>query len=334
MDFSPTYDPDEIPWQLIVASFQGRLEAEEKAQLDEWLSLSPANQEKYAQWQQLWRQGLTNYEWYRQANAPAALHSLRERIGREEAKIIRPFFGKRRMRWMAAAAVILLALGAGWWYFTTPAATLYETAEKEQKTITLPDGSSVSLQPQTAIRVAGNYNKSERTITLSRGEAFFEVKHQAQLPFIVNLGITSVKDIGTSFTIQKKEDSIKVTVRTGKVAFVKNSTGEQHELSGGMALSFHNREESFGEIALAGPAIDAGGQDSTFRDIPLGDIIANMENKYGKKILLTDSSIGKKKLTIRLAGQSFDDALRTICISLNLTYSEKAGIYVLKNKYH
>jgi len=330
MEFSPKYEPDEIPWQLIAASFQGDLDAEEKAQLEQWLSLSPVNREKYAQWQQRWQGGFTNYDWYRQADAPAALRSLRERLSREEERIIRPAFRIRKMQWMAAAAVIIVLIGTGWWYFTGQAGTRYETAEKEQKTVTLPDGSSVSLQPRTTIQVAANYNKSERTITLSRGEAFFEVRHQAQSPFIVNLGTTSVKDIGTSFTIQKHADSIQVTVHTGKVAFVRNSTGEQHELAAGMALAFHNREESFGKINPAGQTPGAGGYDSTFLDAPLAGIISYMETKYGKTIRLADSSLMQKKVTIRLAGESFDDAMKIICASLNLRYSEKAGVYILK----
>ena len=348
MDYSPTNNAEEIPWPLIVASFQGGLDAEGAVQLEQWLSLSPANRERYARYEQLWREGLTEYDLYLLADAPAGWTSLQERLSREalstgreapsegkvassEGKVVHGSFQRKITRWLSVAAILLLLAGAGWWYFTRSApGTVYQTAVNEQKTITLPDGTSLSLQPQTAISVADDYNKTSRRVTLVRGEALFDVRHQAELPFIVNVGSASVKDIGTSFTIRKKEDSIHVTVHTGKVAFVKNSTGEQHELSGGMAMSFHSREESFGATITQGQPVGAGGYDSTFQDIPLGDIIAIMQKKYGKEIRLADSSMLQKKLTIRLAGESFDDAIRVICATLSLEYSESDGVYVLK----
>lgn len=334
MDNALTNNAENIPWELIAASLQGDLDAEGTAKLEQWLSLSTANREKYSQWQRLWPGGLTNYELYLSADAPAGWTSLQERIsgeGSSEAKLIRGSFGKKIRTRLAAAAVIVLLAGAGWLYFTRPApADLYYAAENEQKNILLPDGSSVALQPLTSIQVAGDYNKTGRTITLVKGEALFEVQHQAQSPFVVNIGTTSVKDIGTSFTIRKREDSIQVTVHTGKVAFVKNSTGEQRELSGGMALSFHTHAERFGEIIPVEQAFGAGGPDSTYQDIPLVDFIAAVEKKYHKKIRLEDSSMAQMKLTIRLGGESFGNVMKTICASLNLQYSEKDGCYILK----
>ncbi|MBS1603748.1 MAG: hypothetical protein JST42_13850 [Bacteroidetes bacterium] len=77
MKILPAYtNKEEIPWEVIGASLQGELTAEEV----QTLSLSPAGQEKYVLWQWLWREMLADYELYLQMNLEAALDLLRERI--------------------------------------------------------------------------------------------------------------------------------------------------------------------------------------------------------------------------------------------------------------
>jgi hypothetical protein len=74
MKIMPTYTKEEIPWELISASLQGDLTAEER----EILGSSPAAQEKYVLWQWLWREMLADYELYIQMNIEAALKRLRD----------------------------------------------------------------------------------------------------------------------------------------------------------------------------------------------------------------------------------------------------------------
>jgi len=80
MKILPAYNnKEEIPWEVIAASLQGELTAEEV----QTLSLSPAGREKYVLWQWLWREMLADYELYLQMNLldlDAGLDVLRERI--------------------------------------------------------------------------------------------------------------------------------------------------------------------------------------------------------------------------------------------------------------
>jgi transmembrane sensor len=330
MGISSAYDSEEIPWQLVADSFCDDLPEDERAQLDRWLAISASNREKYVQWQQRWQEGFANYNWYQEADAQAAWHSLSERIGVQETNVTRLSPVGRRVRWMAAAALLLVVLGGGWWYVNKGTETFYETAANEQKRVALPDGSSIILQPETALSVEANYNKRERRIRLDRGAAVFDVKHLAQLPFIVNMGATRILDIGTRFTIEKKEDQVEVSVQTGEVAFIKNSNGEEHDLSKGMALAFHTRKNSFGEVTRTGAAADSAGSDPSFRDAPLADILTYLETTYGRTIRVEDSSLLQQKITMRLAGESFEEALKIISISLNLKYTTEADLYILK----
>jgi hypothetical protein len=76
MEILPAYNKEEIPWEVIAASLQGELTAEEA----QTLSLSPVGRERYVLWQWLWREMLADYELYLQMNIEAALDLLHQRI--------------------------------------------------------------------------------------------------------------------------------------------------------------------------------------------------------------------------------------------------------------
>lgn len=78
MKILPAYNKEEIPWEVIAASLQGELTAEEM----QTLSLSPVGQEKYVLSQWLWREMLADYELCLRMNPEAALELLRQSLAK------------------------------------------------------------------------------------------------------------------------------------------------------------------------------------------------------------------------------------------------------------
>jgi transmembrane sensor len=249
----------------------------------------------------------------------------------EEGKDGNKVISIKRGMVVAAAAVLLLVAGAEWWYMSGRSAAIQYATSNEQKKISLPDGSTMVLHPQTHIQVARNYNTGARTVTLISGQAYFDVSHQAQRPFMVDMDAASVKDIGTSFTVEKTVDSIKVTVSDGKIAFIKKENGESREISAGGAICLYTGKLHSGEIRATDPA-GSSADPLRFDNAPLSEVIAALQKLSGKKILLDDTLMAQKRLTVRLGGESFDDALKIICASLNLKYAGRNGEYILKMK--
>jgi transmembrane sensor len=331
MDVQPSYN--NLPWEIILSALQGSLSPEEDLEFRKWLDSSAENRQNYEYLQRAWKDRLADYIPYAAADEGKAWEALQQTISQRSAARA-PVERKLPMisRWAAAAAVILLATGAGWWYLSRKnAPTLYETA-REQKLISLPDGSTVDINPQTRIRVALEFNKADRTVVLEAGEAHFAVAHQAERPFVVDVDAVSVADIGTDFTVQKTKDSIKVTVTGGKVAFIKKETGETRELSAGSSLTYFIAENRFGDVKTATDTGMNGASNLRFDNAPLSEVISALQKASGKPITLDDPSTGQKRLTVHLEGESFDNALKIICASLNLEYTENKGSYVLRNK--
>lgn len=148
-----------------------------------------------------------------------------------------------RTWWVAASVAILMAVGFGL-YLTRIASQeiQYVTAETqrgEQTTVTLPDGSVVRLNAESSITYPQQFTSLEtRDIQLS-GEAFFDVAHDEEKPFIIRSGDLVTTVLGTSFNIRAypEDKNIAVTVATGKVS---------------IAVARHQDQRTVGELLVPG----------------------------------------------------------------------------------
>ncbi len=104
---------------------------------------------------------------------------------------------------------------------------LSTTEAGQIKKIVLPDSSIVWLNAASRLRVKGGFIGDIREVYLDEGEAFFEVKKNADKAFIVHSQGINVKVLGTSFNVRsyKALPFVKVNVTTGKVGIAK---GDKH----------------------------------------------------------------------------------------------------------
>jgi ferric-dicitrate binding protein FerR (iron transport regulator) len=162
------------------------------------------------------------------AHSVHILEKIHQRISARKAPVVRTLWSGR---WkVAAAAIIILAAGAGVLsLFRKPVKQLLVTAEKQRKTVTLPDGSVAYLEPGTTLRYTGNYGKQERNVTLE-GEALFNVEKDDAHPFIVASSLISTKVLGTSFNMEARNVSeAKVVVLTGMVQVAAKGEEDQED---------------------------------------------------------------------------------------------------------
>lgn len=310
MDQSPSNIFDDLPWQLIVPSLQGELSPEEEQAFSEWLNASPANKEKYEQLKKVWREDMADYTLYENADANQAWTALQKKDSRVLS-----------MKKWTIAAVILLLIGApSIWYFTSGNnQIIYQTAATEKKTLPLPDGSIITLQPGSSLQIAKNHSRSTN-VTLTKGAASFEVVHNKNLPFIVDMDFARITDIGTSFSIDKMNDSIYIQVSAGKIELDNKTTGETKELSAGDALSLYTSKERKGQTHTS----------LRFDETPLSAIIESLQKHYKKSIRLEDPTSKSKKLTLHLDGESLQDIMQIIASSLDLEITNNETEYILK----
>ncbi len=122
---------------------------------------------------------------------------------------------------VAAAAALALAY-VGWW---RPAHYSGETvtAIGALRTLSLPDGSVVTLNTDSVVAAA--FTPAERRIRLERGEAHFTVAKNPDRPFIVEAGGVSVRAVGTAFNVRLDSKAVEVLVTEGKVRVDDTASG-------------------------------------------------------------------------------------------------------------
>lgn len=119
---------------------------------------------------------------------------------------------------MAIAAALLL--GVGLVVSLRPAMhdvppQRFETAVGGQRSLNLADGTHVELNTDTVIHAA--ITRQARTVTLDRGQAYFEVVHDDNHPFVVIAGNHRITDLGTKFSVRRDGDRVDVVVTEGEV---------------------------------------------------------------------------------------------------------------------
>lgn len=151
-----------------------------------------------------------------------------------ETPVPRVGIWKRRLS-VAAALAVVVAGGAYLSWFQLYRAPEYSTDVGEQRSIRLPDGSTMELNSRSRLRV--RFSNTQRMVELVDGQALFHVAKNASRPFIVRSAETNVRAVGTRFDVYKKQSGTVITVLEGRVAVSrapKEETGDgAHSQRGG-----------------------------------------------------------------------------------------------------
>ncbi|NLR59497.1 DUF4974 domain-containing protein [Chitinophaga polysaccharea] len=137
---------------------------------------------------------------------------------------------------IAAAAVVLLLAGAAWymlWQEQVKQKVFATTTERQ--TVKLPDGSVVHLEKASSISFPEEFNSKNREVVL-KGEAFFEINHDAKHPFIISSSLINTTVLGTSFNMEVHEGNMaRVVVVSGMVQV--NTNHNQANKNGQLVLT-------------------------------------------------------------------------------------------------
>jgi len=260
----------------------------EREQFQRWLDADPAHKAAYAKLERTW----------------VAVESLQHLKGRAAANETAP----RRPRWLAPVAAIaacaLLAIGAGVWFTRTPAAPAgehYATAPAEVRTITLADGTTVTLSGAGAASIA--VTDTERRVELTSGYALFDVVHDESRPFVVHTPEGDITVLGTSFVVRIADGEVRTTVLRGSV-----SGAAERGLfgaDGGSVTARANEEIVLNDdgAALVEIAAEAIPRRLAWRDNmlafdgeTLNEAIAQVSQQTGWQFELADASLGEMRV--------------------------------------
>lgn len=217
-----------------------------------------------------------------------------------------PSDGRSVFKWGAGITAIAASLAAAFLILTQltlgPQLEVM-TANGEQRTIALEDGSSITLNGGTHLQLEEG---RERFARLIEGEAMFRIVHDETRPFIVETANYRLVDKGTAFNVDSSRESVEVAVSEGLVE-VELQEGE-HLLEPGDALEL--AQNAVARKTTVDPA-DIGrwttGQ-LVFELASLREVAQDLTRATGQPIAL-DSALDERRFSGVIAVETADDAL-------------------------
>lgn len=189
------------------------LSADDQARLDAWLDAAPEHRTAF------WR---LEYSWEKAGRLVALRGPDTLAVAIAETA---PSVASHRLlpRWAvglaaALALAVLISTAAVW-----PRPTHYATDTGERRLVALSDGSRVELNTETRLRAS--MSPDSREAWVDKGEAYFDVAHDASRPFTVHMGDRTVRVLGTRFSVRRDGDDVRVVVAEGRVRLSGPKTG-------------------------------------------------------------------------------------------------------------
>jgi len=254
----------------------------QQAELDAWLAQSLAHRVAYLRIEATWQ---------RTERLAALRQPMREPVDGGSVP------GARWARIAAAIGFALLTGVIAGSYFDQPQGQLIETPKGGQEKLTLADGSQIELNTDTAIRI--NLASQTRAAELIRGEAFFQIKHDATRPFVVTAARHRIVDLGTKFAVRMAPQSLRVALVEGSARLEDAKTGKRAVvLSPGdvaMATADATHVSKTSERELSESLAWQRGV-IVFRNTQLVDAAAEFNRYGGPKLIVADAEAANLRI--------------------------------------
>lgn len=270
---------------------------------NQWLAQSPEHQHAYAVIDRAWSVLRAA------AHEPEILalrHETALRLSRESSRSLRP------IRFAAAIALVLalgglaVLLGSHWveegpvfaWLpsaLKTETDRTYSTTVGERLAMTLVDGSQITLDTQSQLRVM--LSKRERHVQLLRGQALFEVAKDRTRPFVVEARNQRLVAIGTAFDVRVDDGEMKVTMVEGAVRVETPLSPVMMTLTAGQQLVIDARSENHVHPADPERATSWRRGQISFDDARLADAVREINRYSQARIVLADPALAELRLS-------------------------------------
>jgi transmembrane sensor len=324
----------------------------DQAEFQAWLSASTAHRLAFIRLQAAWQQagrlkvlaaGMTNGAALLPADQlgmsnpakSAARLSRHEDLEKSGARVPRRLrISARRVLGVSVAAACVAAAVVGWIAWPRQE-TSYRTAIGGMTAISMRDGSTVTLNTNSDIRVA--LSETERRVDLEQGEAFFEVAKDPNRPFIVRVGDRRVIAVGTKFSVRRESNHVRVIVTEGRVRVEHSEPQRPAEIAlvsaGGVAVA-----GAAGVLVQDKSLSDAEERLSwrdgivVFRETLLSDAVAEFNRYNTRQIYIEDPTLGSMRIGGHFRTRNAEGFVRLLADAFPIRIEENESRIVLHHQ--
>lgn len=328
---------NEIPWELIISELKQDISDADSKRLEEWLSVGE-NREVYEELRGVWekiRAKVVNYtpdvdfywkEMMRHMEASEeSEHRQVEDMEIPVDEVETSFKGKgqsvrlwafpRFQRYVAVACVVVAVFLSASIYIGIKIGQ----PEMAQQTysnwggkseVALPDGTNVWIHSTTSLTYNTNYHSKNRSVRLN-GEAYFDVAHDKEHPFVVETEGMKIVVHGTKFNVESfpGSENTFVSLKEGSVSL--ETKAETRFLRPGEVGTFNKRNGQLqiekGDIELA---VSWASSQIVFKNRALNEICPLLSKWYNVKIHLDPELQKQYKYTFTLRHEPLEEIMR------------------------
>ncbi|GAB2553646.1 FecR family protein [Spirosoma aerophilum] len=235
----------------------------------------------------------------------------------------RPGFG-----WQLAASItgFLLIAGGMIYYQLLPKERRIHTTFGENRTVTLPDGSTVLLNGNTTLTYTDGWTDDKSREVWLDGEGFFTVTKKShrgsRVKFVTHTSGLDITVLGTQFNVNTRRGSTAVTLVEGKVQLSKpgEPAGKVIEMKPGQFAATKPSVEAV-EIREEKPQLHTSWVEHqfVFDNTSLSEIAQQLQDTYGLTIVFEDDDLANRRFTGNLSNQSIETLLATLSLTFDLT---------------
>lgn len=241
------------------------------------------------------------------------------------------------LRWAAAAVLMFGLVGVAFWTTkkTNPIVQQITVSTKggESKKILLPDGTRIWINENSVLSYPKEFTDSVRTVQLT-GEAFLEVTHNPQQPFIIKGTELETRVLGTSFNLKLRDNDNSVMVVTGKVRFSYRMGTKKKSIvveKGYQALTGQSGDLTLSWMANQNKLAWHTGL-LEFNNEKLAEVVKELSAFYRVPIQLQAINSQNNSFTGTIQQLPVEVALETVCYSLHLRWAKTTQGYLITNE--
>ena len=338
-------------WALLARYLSGECSAAEQAEVEAAIAADPAKQHLIASMRTVWdapdsQSGSSDTDrlWSEIAGKAgiAAASAAAHNRDSEQCSWLPPLYALRRY---AVAAVLLIICSLS--YYAARDASFFQSqdqpaewvevavAQGARDELTLSDGTRIWLDAGSSLQYPAAFSGDGRRVFLA-GEAYFEVASSADKPFLIYANQAVVKVLGTKFNVRawQLEKRVSVAVVEGKVALGADpKTRHGVEIvKGQMSTLRQDGTPSAPRPADLERQLGWMKHKVSFDNVPLHEILYQLERWYEVQFVLDDNSLAAERLTIQIHAQPLNEVLELLAALTGLQYQQADGLVHLLTK--
>jgi transmembrane sensor len=183
------------------------------------------------------------------------------------------------------------------------------TGANELATVHMADGTVARIAPRSRLRLE---NASHERVVSIQGRVFFAVAKDPARPFRVRTSEGDVVALGTRFDVRTERRELRLAVLEGRVALI--SGGAQTELAMGEVGGLRDGVP-IPVVKLRSPEEVTSWMKKflAFRATPLITVAAEIQRVYGRRVTITDPTLGNETVTATFTDESLEGVVNVVC---------------------